>query len=233
VIQALMAEITQRNLKPGDSLPLEAEMIEKYQVGRGTLREALRFLEFQGILQIKAGPRGGPIVAAPDGRNLANSLGLLLQISETPFSAVIEVRLWLEPHLAADAARNVDDELRTALRDSIETMRERIDPLSEFLDENRHFHELIAKSAGNPVFSYLMSSLQWIIDGSGQGVSYPEQYRGIVVRSHERVATAIIEGDPDSAYDTMRDHIENTLIYLRRHYPRALERTVAWRLVGT
>lgn len=231
VVQRLMSDIAGQQLKPGDVLPPEREMLAHYGVGRGTLREALRFLELQGILQMKSGPGGGPMVAAPDSRHLANSLGLLLQISDTSFASVIEARLMLEPQLAALAAERADEELLAELRASIAGMRDRIDDTWAFLEENRRFHAMITTAAGNPVFGYVMSSLQWVIDGTTQGVQYPERYRGIVARAHERIAAAIEAGDPELARSTMHDHIENMLIYLRRHYPRALEQPIVWQLV--
>jgi GntR family transcriptional regulator, transcriptional repressor for pyruvate dehydrogenase complex len=231
VVQRLMNDIATQELKPGDLLPPEREMLAHYAVGRGTLREALRFLELQGILQMKSGPGGGPMVAAPDSRHLANSLGLLLQISDTTFSTVIEARLMLEPQLAALAAERADDELLAALRQSIAAMSDGMDDPRIFLTENRRFHELIATAAGNLVFGYVMASLHWVIDGSRQGVQYPERYRGIVVRAHEQIVAAIEARDPDEARAAMHDHIENMLIYLRRHYPRSLEQPIVWQLV--
>src|ERR687891_1501467 len=58
-------------LEPGDILPPERVLIEQLKVGRGTLREALRLLELQGVITLKAGPGGGPVVARPDQRALS------------------------------------------------------------------------------------------------------------------------------------------------------------------
>ncbi|HWB70332.1 MAG TPA: GntR family transcriptional regulator, partial [Solirubrobacterales bacterium] len=58
-------------MEPGEMLPPEHVLLEELQVGRGTLREALRLLELQGIISMKAGPRGGPVVSRPDHGPLA------------------------------------------------------------------------------------------------------------------------------------------------------------------
>jgi GntR family transcriptional repressor for pyruvate dehydrogenase complex len=231
VVQRVMSDIAAGQLRPGDGLLPEKEMLDDYGVGRGTLREALRFLELQGIISLKSGPGGGPIVAAPDSRHLANALGLLLQISETRFGAVIEARQLIEPQLAALAAERADEALLEQLHESVERMRVGRNDADLFLRENQRFHQLVASAAGNPVFALLMDSLHWIIDGSRQGVQYPERYRGIVVRAHERVLAAIEAHDADAARTEMYDHIENMLIYLRKHYPTTLEQPMRWELV--
>ena len=105
VARRLVDEILRDDLAPGTRLPPEHEMLEQLEVSRGTLREALRYLELQGVISIKSGPGGGPAVAVPDGHNLASDLGLLLAMSRTPFQHVLDVRLLLEPPIAAAAGR--------------------------------------------------------------------------------------------------------------------------------
>src|ERR1700742_4774371 len=61
-------------LEPGAMLPAERDLIAELQVGRGTLREALRLLELQGIVSVKTGPRGGPVVIRPDHQPLTDTL---------------------------------------------------------------------------------------------------------------------------------------------------------------
>ena len=59
VARRIVRDIDRLSLQPGDKLPPERVMLEEYQVGRGTLRESLRFLELQGIISLKPGPGGG------------------------------------------------------------------------------------------------------------------------------------------------------------------------------
>src|SRR5713226_3607467 len=89
VARRIVRDIERLELVPGDKLPPEKEMFQQYQVGRGTLREALRFLELQGILSLKPGPGGGPVVERPDASNLATLL-VLLQFSDARYQTVVE-----------------------------------------------------------------------------------------------------------------------------------------------
>jgi len=77
--QSIAREIDRRGLKVGDKLLSEQKMVERYGVARGSLREALRYLELQGVLRIKSGPGGGPLIQIPDGRHFASTLALMLQ----------------------------------------------------------------------------------------------------------------------------------------------------------
>src|SRR6476620_12570986 len=79
VARRIVGDIRRNGHVAGDRLPPEVSMLEKYRVGRGTLRESLRFLELQGVITLKPGPGGGPVVQKPDASNLATTLLLLLQ----------------------------------------------------------------------------------------------------------------------------------------------------------
>src|SRR3954454_8499830 len=70
--------ILKNGMQPGHRLPPEREMRDQFGVGRGTLREALRVLEAEGLIIVKAGPRGGPVVAKPDVDRVTRLLILLL-----------------------------------------------------------------------------------------------------------------------------------------------------------
>ena len=102
--QRIVTEIVDRGLTPGTPLLAEKSMLDDYGVARGTLREALRFLEIQGVITIKTGPGGGPVVGEPGSRHLASIIAMMLQLESAPFRAVIEARTTLEPPMAAQAA---------------------------------------------------------------------------------------------------------------------------------
>ena len=93
VAQRIVRDSLRDGLKPGDLMSPERTMLEKYQTGRGTLREALRLLEFQGVIALKPGPRGGPVLQNPDASHLASTVVLLMQINEAPFRTIVELSL--------------------------------------------------------------------------------------------------------------------------------------------
>src|SRR3954454_19262155 len=102
--QAIVHEIVSRKLAPGTLLPSEAQMIEDYGVGRGSLREALRILEVQGIIALKPGPNGGPVVEETDVRDFGRMSSLFFHLNGATFNQLLEARLALEPLMVRLAA---------------------------------------------------------------------------------------------------------------------------------
>ena len=82
VAKRIVADIAGEGVSVGTRLPPEKAMLDQYQVGRGTLRESLRYLELSGVLSLKPGPGGGPTVERPDASHLMDTLGLLLQFND-------------------------------------------------------------------------------------------------------------------------------------------------------
>src|SRR5690606_19110980 len=112
--------------------------------GRNTLREALRVLELQGVIMIRPGRGGGPTVSMPDSRHLASTLALLMQFANTPFRAIVETRLHVEPLTAELCAERADADVVRQLRESVDRMRSELNNEKVFLYENQRFHELVA-----------------------------------------------------------------------------------------
>ena len=175
-------------------------MLEQYGVARGTLREALRFLEIQGVITIKTGPGGGPMVARPESRHLASTIAMMLQLTHTSFRSVLEARAVLEPALARRAAERITDESLKTLHDSLDAMREHIDDVDFFLAENERFHALVAEAAGNQVFALLITSLNWICRRHAARCRVPDR----VTRGGLQRARADLPGDRPPRLGTRR-----------------------------
>ena len=105
---AVVRDIVEHGLHSGDRLPLEAEMVEQYGVSRESLREALRLLEAQGIVSIRRGPGGGPVVGRASSMNLARTMTLYFQLAGATYEELLEAWRMLEPLAAELAARNPD-----------------------------------------------------------------------------------------------------------------------------
>src|SRR5690606_22833567 len=101
--------------------------------------------------------------------HLASTLALLMQFANTPFRAIVETRLHVEPLTAELCAERADADVVRQLRESVDRMRSELNNEKVFLYENQRFHELVAWGSGNPLFSYLLNSLDWITDGTALG----------------------------------------------------------------
>ena len=224
----IVSEITSKPLAPGTMLASEKDMLLDYEVGRGTLREALRFLEMQGVITIRPGPGGGPVVNSPDARDLAQSLSLFLQLLRTPFRSIVEARMVLEPAMAASAAERIDQDHLDEIRASVERMEANLGDIDDFLRENERFHELVAWSSGNSLFGLLISSLHWITDGTALGVDYPPLRQKAVATAHRGIYEAIASRTPDVARAAMERHIGEFAKYIERYYPAIWDSPLRW-----
>ncbi|MGV1047015.1 MAG: FadR/GntR family transcriptional regulator [Solirubrobacterales bacterium] len=233
VAQQIVDEIVDQELEPGAPLLPERVMLPRYGVARGTLRESLRILETYGLITIKTGPGGGPVVADAGSRPLASVIALVLQMSRTSFRSIVDARLQLEPLLAREAAERRDEEDLEALRDSIEDMQRNIDDSAEFLADNHVFHSAVAWAGKNPVLYNMVASLNWIQDGTALGIDYVPETRSAIVKAHKRIYQAIEAGNPDMAEAAMRVHIGEFAAYAERKYAHVLDRPLRWDQVDT
>jgi GntR family transcriptional repressor for pyruvate dehydrogenase complex len=214
--------------RSGVLLPPEHQMIETYGVGRSTLREALRLLEFQGAITLKPGPGGGPVLQIPDASHIAGSLMLIMQLTDAPFRILIEARAAIEPMSSMLAAERIDDESMKLLHGTVLRMSEHSADEYEFMSENKKFHDMIAKYSGNAVFAYLIESLSGILDGATLRMEYPVHRRKAVLKAHEEIYAAIEARDPDAARARMEEHISAYAAYAERKYAKLLSEVPEW-----
>jgi DNA-binding FadR family transcriptional regulator len=228
VAQRIVQEIARNRYPPGAQMPSETDMLAQYEVGRETLRQALRFLEINGVIEMKIGPGGGPVVKQPDATALAGTMTLFLQLYGTNFDAIVQVRELLEPSVAALAASRATDEEIAGLRASLGAMEAGIDDEADFLTANDDFHRRVAFASGNTVFALLLASLHWITDGKPVGVDYPAEHRRSILQAHHSIFAAIASRNPGAASEAVQAHNERYKRYLRRYYPNVLTTRLQW-----
>jgi GntR family transcriptional repressor for pyruvate dehydrogenase complex len=228
IAHQIVHDITDEELPVGTMLPNETDLADKYGVARATLREALRYLEFQGVVSMRTGPHGGPMVAKADYRPLASTFALLLERTKMPFGHLVDARLTLEPMLARQAAKQISDDQIDELRASHETMVANLTRSEAFLAENHRFHELIAAASGNQIFEYLLSSLHWITDSTPMGVNYGMQTRKAILAAHKLIVDALANRDVDASERAMFNHVNEFAKYLAKNRSGVDEETIRW-----
>jgi DNA-binding FadR family transcriptional regulator len=220
--------ILAKGLQEGDVLPNEREMTESYDVGRGTLREALRLLETQGIIWIRPGPGGGPVVRTPQPADLTSSLTLLLQFLNAPLDHVVRVREALEAQVAREAARKADPEQVAQLQANVDRTREHLDDFEVFAAETLRFHHMLSEIADNVVFEVFAESLNRITGGINAALDYPLPTRRRVCEAHQRIVDAIRDRKEQDASDCAEEHMLEFRRFVERRYPDFLARPIRW-----
>jgi GntR family transcriptional repressor for pyruvate dehydrogenase complex len=226
IAESIIERIFAENLRPGDRLTKESEMVTEYRVGRATVREALRVLEAQGIIEMKVGARGGPIVARPDARRLARILSLTLRLSNVSIREVFSSRLIIEPALASQAAMNRTEDQLEKLKENTLELSKAPRTSERFLKLNQEFHTLLADASFSRPLESLWSALSTIADGHEAGVQYSSRALGQVVAAHRKILSAVENQDRELAESAMTDHLQAAEDYIQRYYPHLLDRPV-------
>lgn len=230
VANELAHQILDARLPVGARLAPESEMMQDLNVGRSTLREALRLLEFQGLLKIKTGRHGGPAVARPSREQAGHFLALLLHVEDATIEHVYDVRKVIEPLAAQMAADRISEDALTNLSASCEAVRANLDDIDTFEDESASFHRLLAEACGNPVIFVFVEGLTALSLRSEMGVVYDETVRTSSVKSHDRILKALRKGDGKTAQREMALHLEDMQRNIETFYPGTMASPVPWSL---
>jgi DNA-binding FadR family transcriptional regulator len=221
-------DIVTRGLSTGEVLPPEVEMLQKYAVGKASMREALRLLEVQGLISIKAGPGGGPVVGVTSASHLARTSSLYFHLGQMTYDELFDTYIELEPLLARSAAENPDrDRVRAAMapflgRSGVET------DVDEFVSEAREFHVVVSHLAVNRVLALVLRSVSCLVLEHIMAMLDPGAMRHQVLPEHDRIAQAIAMGEAARAEKLMRDHVDEFVGFFKAHWPTGFKRVIAW-----
>ena len=218
VAHQLLQRIIASDVKQGESFATEAELLTQYKVSRPTLRESLRILEHQGVLELRPGPGGGIILRRPSVATLAHNLSVFLRLHDVPFVTVLHAREVIEPSLAAEAARNGTKADFAEMQASIDRMKEIDGDQESFLEENRVFHDIVARASGNRVLEVFWSTMSILASGEHHGVSYSASNQRHVIEAHERILAACRKRDSEEAAIAMREHVTELETLVRRRF---------------
>lgn len=225
VAHTLLERIIDAKLKPGSTFATEAALLTQFNVSRPTLRESLKLLESQGVLELRPGPGGGIIVREPSTDLLAHVLSLFLRLRNVPFVTVIKAREVIEPALAYEAALNGTEEQFAELEASIVRMKalDAQNDQAAFLEENRLFHGVVARASGNKVLEVFWETISILAHGEHHGIRYSVGNQAHVVKAHQRIVAACRQRDGDAASAAMESHVSGLENLVRQRYQHLLK----------
>lgn len=199
-------------LRPGDRLPSERNMIDMFRRSRPTIREALRMLERAGYIRTAAGSAGA-VVLPPSEKNLENSLADTLSIGQISLEQMAEYRTASEAVTAGWAAQRRTDEDIRAMESMLMRMADCLNDYEKSVDLDPDFHGLIAKASKNSVsviFNRTFSKLNRTFMNKRLSAMSQEERRTMcrrVHQMHEAIFAAIKAGDSEGASAAMRVHL--------------------------
>lgn len=227
----IVADFVGEGVQPGDRLPTESAMIDAYEVGRATLREALRLLEVQGLIRLKSGPGGGPLLNQLSARDFGEMAKLHLQLAGATYADLIRARADIEPLLARQAAETADDEALERLDQIVQAGAEidlDVDPAGFRRVVSWGFHVTVFRLAPNPVLNLIGEGLREIFDSGKWEVQAPPNERRIIRERHADIAAAIREHRADDAEALMRAHMDESLAMHQQRSPGVIGQRITW-----
>jgi GntR family transcriptional repressor for pyruvate dehydrogenase complex len=209
IADQIRSAIFDGRLKPGDKLPSERELVEKFKVSKATLREALRSLEVLGFLEIRKGVSGGGFVTEVDMTTARDSFTNFLLFKNVSLKELSEVRLLLEPYIAEKATQAITKEdlsrLEKLIKDSEHTIKN--DIAYESRKNEIEFHRVIASITGNPILMFILDFVENLLIET-KGILKPgKEFSEKVLRAHKRIYNALLEKNIKKVHEEMVKHI--------------------------
>jgi len=207
IISNIRYLINLKNLEPGDKLPSERMLSEKFEVSRSNVREAIQKLEFYGLLN--SIPQSGTFVANIGVIAMNGMIEDILRLEDPDFKSLVETRILLELKTARLAALRRTDKDLVELKVALEAYKEKVLNGEDAVQEDLLFHLAIAKASGNSSMNnFMLIIIPEIITNFEK---YHVCDKGMAhegIKEHQAIYKAIEKGDPKLAKQKMKDHFK-------------------------
>jgi GntR family transcriptional repressor for pyruvate dehydrogenase complex len=234
VVEEIKRWIAEQNLQPGDRFPKESELQETFGVSKGTMREALKSLEVQGLVTVSTGPGGGARIEEVPLDRTFQLLQNYLFFKDVTVHDIYALRRVVEPLLASGAVAHISDAQIAALERSVEQCApapaDRLHALAQ-RQEDLHFHDILAQANPNPLLRLICQIINQmlrhlVVLGSDPSGKDYQRLGDTNVAAHRAIVAAVHARDAETVHRLMYEHI----LEAERHVLR-LNADVSKRLV--
>jgi GntR family transcriptional regulator, transcriptional repressor for pyruvate dehydrogenase complex len=205
IVEQIRALIREGRWAPGDQIPPERELAERFRVSRTSVREALRALEMQGVIDSRQG--GGTFVRTADTEALVPPLAAAILRGRRELAEVLEVRELIEPGIARRAAERATEEHVSELESLLGRQRLCIAQGRSFVDEDTAFHYTLARAADNHILLRLHNVILDLLRESRQSYLHVPDRPQTSLRGHEAILQAVRTHNAEAAYVASLEHI--------------------------
>lgn len=217
----LRKQILRGALAPGAPLPAERDLVTQTGLSRGSVREALRILETEGLVSTRPGRQGGSVARQPGDESLARYIGMFVEGRGISLLSLLQTREAVEPSLAFLAAQNRTDEELALLLSVTEAVEDAYADVPRYLAENVKWHCAIAAASHNELLrAFMVAISSMVYQASAIEDFATEDVRKVVLKAHRRIFAAIAAKDPEAARRRMTRHL-SALTEAMKAFPRA------------
>jgi DNA-binding FadR family transcriptional regulator len=225
----LVHDIAEGGYREGDLLPPEATMVDTYDVGRATLREALRLLESQGLVSMRRGQGGGPVVGTANPEHLSRISSLYFSFEGCTYGELGEAMLVVDPWLAELAAGGPDRERVHAAMAPFLGHRHLGEPDAVRSLHFRDLHHAIRRIPHNRVLSLWGQVIGLLFDNHiVREIDFSPMHEE-VADAHVALARAIDAGTARKARQLMMDHTQDIVDFCQKTRPGFAGQQIEWR----
>jgi len=206
IVSQLITKIVGGHLRLGERLPPERDLAQLLEVGRPSVREAIRALSAMGLVEVRPGE--GTFVVKRYEDFLAQAFSWTILVDSRTVGEITDVRIAIECQQARLAARTSTPERIELLKRQLSVMEEAIGDYERFYAADLEFHELIAEAAGNLALERLMVAARSLLHQWIERAAKRPGGHGLANEHHRRIVSAIEVHDEDAADEAMRLHVE-------------------------
>lgn len=207
IVQQIEESILNGALKPGDQLPAERDLAQRFGVSRTAVREAVKALREKGLVEAFSGR--GTFITDGTSQAVKQSLDLHARIAQQEGSTqLVEVREILEPEIAALAAARAEAQHIAMMRDAFAVMNESSRNVDAFIEADLDFHLALAEAAANPLILSLIDSIVGLLREQRTRTFYVDGGPERGQYHHKRILKALEDRDPEAARSAMRAHLK-------------------------
>jgi len=212
VFDRLERMITSGELKPGDEMPSERVLMERFGVGRPAIREAMQSLAGMGLVNISHGERAKvlKLTAQSIFRQVDLTAKIMLSQSNDSLENLKSARIFFERGMAREAAQRATSADIEALKTIISRQRESLGNAEEFISADMQFHTRIAQISGNPIFAAVSEAmLAWLREYHTEMLIWTGKEKFTLVE-HEEIVERLAARDADGAESAVLKHLERS-----------------------
>jgi DNA-binding FadR family transcriptional regulator len=222
VFARLKLLIENGDLKAGDDMPSERELMVRFGVGRPAIREAMQALAGKGLVEISHGERAKVVQVTAESifRQVDLPAKLMLSGSSDSLEHLKSARIFFERGMVREAAAKATPEEIAELRSLLQTQNNSLGDSEAFINADMAFHQYIARISGNPIFAAVSGAmLGWLKSYHTEMLIWTGRENFTLVE-HEEIIRAIEQGDPDMAEKSMIKHLERSRALYSFRNPR-------------
>jgi len=212
VLDRLLRLIDEGQIRAGDQMPSERELMRRYRVGRPAVREALQALDGMGLIEIRHGERARLIGLTPRALfdMVDRSARHLIRTCPQTLDNLTEARLFFEVGMVRLAVKRGGERDIARLTEALEQLPQAAGDPTAFVEADMSFHSVIASFSGNPIYMALSEFLlSWLFDHYPNLVSAPGAQE-LSIAEHSTIYRCICSRDEEGAVKAMTEHLTRT-----------------------